>query len=208
MRNLIRKIFVFIKFVLFIIYNKICYISVLLKLFLFNIPHGKIHTGGGILRLRISSNGSLIIGNHVNFANYWEVGWNSKCYIRISSRGKVVIGDYVGINSSAIFCDESIMIGNHVHIGGGTQIFDTNFHNLDYLSRRNPALNNVSKTAPVIIEDDVFIGSSCIIGKGVTIGARSIVAAGSVVIKSIPSDEIWGGNPAKFIKKINTVYEN
>lgn len=173
------------------------------KLFLYNIPHGKIYTGGGFLRLRISKTGILIIGDHVNFANYWEVGWNSKCFIRINKNGKLVIGDYVGINSSAIFCDQSITIGNYVQIGGGSQIFDTNFHNMNFIERREPSLNNISRTSPVVIEDDVFIGSSCIIGKGVIIGARSVVAAGSVVIKSIPSDELWGGNPAKFIKKLN-----
>ena len=54
-----------------------------------------------------------------------------------------------------------------------------------------------------LMKDDVFIGANCYIGKGVIIGDRSIVAAGSVVVKSIPADEIWGGNPAKFIKKIN-----
>lgn len=51
--------------------------------------------------------------------------------------------------------------------------------------------------------DDVFIGCRSIILKGVTIGARSIIAAGSVVTKDVPADEIWGGNPAQFIKKIN-----
>ena len=56
--------------------------------------------------------------------------------------------------------------------------------------------------APVIIEDTVFIGAKCIILKGVTIGQNSIVGAGSVVTKSIPADEIWGGNPAKFIRKL------
>ena len=59
-----------------------------------------------------------------------------------------------------------------------------------------------TKTAPVIIDDDVFIGTNCIIGKGVHIGARSIIAAGSVVVKDIPADEVWGGNPARFIKKV------
>ena len=50
--------------------------------------------------------------------------------------------------------------------------------------------------------DDVFIGVNSIVTKGVTIGDRSIIAAGSIVVKSIPNDEIWGGNPAKFLKKI------
>lgn len=203
MRNIIRKIYLIINYILFKLYNYYCYLILIVKLFLLNIPHKKIYTGGGIVRIRISNKGSLVIGEHVNFANFWEVGWNSKCFIRINGKGRLIIGDYVGINSSAIFCDESITIGNHVHIGGGCQIFDTNFHNMNYSERRIAELNNVSKTSPVIIEDDVFIGSSSIICKGVTIGARSIVAAGSVVIKSIPSDELWGGNPAHFIKKIN-----
>lgn len=95
---------------------------------------------------------------------------------------------------------QRIWIGKNVKVGGGTRIFDTDFHPLDYMDRRNTV--HGTKTAPVIIEDDVFIGTNCIIGKGVTIGARSIIAAGSVVVKSIPSDEIWGGNPAKFIRKI------
>jgi acetyltransferase-like isoleucine patch superfamily enzyme len=60
-----------------------------------------------------------------------------------------------------------------------------------------------ASSKPIIIEDDVFIGTNCIIGKGITIGARSVIAAGSVVVKNVPADEIWGGNPAKFIKKIN-----
>ena len=56
--------------------------------------------------------------------------------------------------------------------------------------------------SPVIIEDNVFIGARSIILKGVTIGRNSIVGAGSVVTKSIPSNQIWGGNPAKFIRNI------
>ena len=57
-------------------------------------------------------------------------------------------------------------------------------------------------TSPVIIKDGAFIGAHSIILKGVIIGEKSIVGAGSVVTKSIPDGEIWAGNPAKFIRKI------
>lgn len=202
MRNFIRNLTILKVHILRKLFSIWCLLNIKLVLFLYNIPHGKVMTGGGLTKIIMGRKSRLILGDNINFANYWEVGWNSYCYIRIKNEGKVKIGNNVGINSSGIFCDNSITIGDNVHIGGGCQIFDTNFHNMNYIERRDPDLNNISLTAPVVIEEDVFIGSSCIVGKGVTIGARSIVAAGSVVIKSIPSDELWGGNPAKFIKKI------
>ena len=52
----------------------------------------------------------------------------------------------------------------------------------------------------IIIGDDVLIGTNCIVLKGVRIGARSIIGAGSIVTKDIPSDCIAAGNPAKVIK--------
>ena len=56
------------------------------------------------------------------------------------------------------------------------------------------------------IEDNVFIGANCIILKGVKIGDRSIIGTDSVVTKNVPSDQIWAGNPAKFIREINQVF--
>ena len=53
------------------------------------------------------------------------------------------------------------------------------------------------------IYNDVLIGTRCIILKGVTIGARSIIGSGSVVVKTIPADCIAAGNPCKVIKYIN-----
>ena len=57
-----------------------------------------------------------------------------------------------------------------------------------------------------MIEDDVWIGAQSIILKGVTIGARSIIGAGSVVTKSIPSDCIAAGNPCKILKKCFSLF--
>lgn len=87
-------------------------------------------------------------------------------------------------------------------------ILDTDVHQLDYLARRGekPVNNNDStttvQTAPVTIENDVWIGANCQILKGVTIGARSVIGAGSVVTKSIPADSIAVGNPCKVIRRI------
>lgn len=53
----------------------------------------------------------------------------------------------------------------------------------------------------VHIGDGCFIGANSIICKDVKIGKNSIIAAGSVVTKDIPDNEIWGGNPARYIKK-------
>ena len=55
---------------------------------------------------------------------------------------------------------------------------------------------------PVVIGNDVFIGAKSIILKGVTIGENSVIGAGSVVTKSVPANQIWAGNPAKFIRCI------
>jgi acetyltransferase-like isoleucine patch superfamily enzyme len=58
-------------------------------------------------------------------------------------------------------------------------------------------------TKPVVIRDGAFIGAHTIVLKGVTIGERSVVGAGSVVTKDIPDGEIWAGNPARFIRKLD-----
>lgn len=86
-------------------------------------------------------------------------------------------------------------------IGAGCLITDSDHHSIDWKVRCLLG-DTDKKTAPIVIEDYVFIGARSIILKGVTIGEKSIVAAGSVVVKNIPSGEMWGGNPAKFIKKI------
>ena len=57
-------------------------------------------------------------------------------------------------------------------------------------------------TAPVEIEENVWIASKATILKGVTIGKYSVIAASAVVTKDVPAYEVWGGVPAKFIKQI------
>lgn len=130
---------------------------------------------------------------------------NSSCSkIIVSPNARLIIGDYSGISNTTIHCDSEITIGNSVNIGAGCMIFDTDFHSTKWEDRyeRKCDIKN-RKIKPVHIGDCVFVGARSIICKGVNIGARSMVAAGSVVVKDIPSDELWGGNPASFIKKLS-----
>lgn len=124
--------------------------------------------------------------------------------IVVMPNAELIIGDFSGISNVVLHCYNKVVIGNYVNIGAGTTIFDTNFHSTDWKKRKD-RIEDIkdAKSAPIHIGDYAFIGARCIIGKGVTIGDKSIVAAGSVVTCDIPAGEIWGGNPAKFIKKIN-----
>ncbi len=129
---------------------------------------------------------------------------NSGCSkIKVAKGASLIIGDYTGISNTTIECESEIVIGNSVNIGAGSMIFDTDFHSTnwrDRYMRKNDIPNR--KIKPIRIGDCVFIGARSIICKGVNIGDRSIIAAGSVVVKDIPSDELWGGNPAHYIKKL------
>ena len=53
----------------------------------------------------------------------------------------------------------------------------------------------------VIIKENAYLGMNTLVVKPVTIGKNAIVGAGSIVTKDIPDNEVWAGNPARFIKK-------
>ena len=105
------------------------------------------------------------------------------------------------MSSPCMWIKESLTIGNNVKIGGNCIIMDNDVHQIDHLERRSNKGN--VKSSPVVIEDDVWLGANVTVLKGVTIGARSIIGAGSVVTKSIPADCIAAGNPCRVIKYLH-----
>ena len=114
--------------------------------------------------------------------------------------GKTIfIGESTFINMNANMLDGAkISIGNNVLIGPNAQFY-TASHSLNYRERRN--WETLCK--PITIEDDVWIGGNTVINQGVTIGARSVIAANSVVNSDVPPDSLYGGTPAKLIRHIN-----
>lgn len=130
------------------------------------------------------------------------------CFHLGSPNTVISVGNRVGMSSPCIWIHERLTIGNNVNIGGNCMILDTDAHQLNHLARRGEMSadkNDITatvQTAPVTIEDDVWIGANCQILKGVTIGARTVIGAGSVVTKSIPADSIAAGNPCKVIRSL------
>lgn len=126
--------------------------------------------------------------------------------IAASSKGTptLVIGDGVFIGHGTSFAvAERISIGKYASIAGGCYIADTEGHS--HYNPQKPIWEvpaGDGDVSPVTIEDGVQISRNVMILKGVTIGARSVIGAGSVVRSDIPPDSIVMGNPARVVKKM------
>ncbi len=114
--------------------------------------------------------------------------------------GKTIsIGEGTFLNMNIVMLDNaSITIGDKVLIGPSVQFY-TPSHSLNYCSRERYD----TFCYPIVVEDGVWIGGNTVINQGVTIGARSVIAANSVVNSDVPPDCLYGGAPAKFIRKLD-----
>lgn len=191
---------------LYIGWNKIYF-------FLNNIKYGKNFRVFNHLYLKIHVGALVQIGNNCTImsdAGLNPLSRNIKTCIYVGKKATLKLGNDVGISSSTLWVKESVSIGNSVAIGADCIIMDTDAHNLDWKIRCSEETNEYGESvdmvtaasAPIVIEDNVLVGARCIILKGVTIGARSIIGSGSIVTKDIPSDCIAAGNPCKVIKSI------
>lgn len=172
-----------------------------------NIQFSSIKTSG-YPYVNVFKGGKISIGKEFSMHNIVDgnpIGVYQKCTLVVYPGCSIRIGDNVGISQTALIAMADIQIQNNVKIGGGTCIYTSDFHSLDPQTRTSKNDMKQRKCAPIVIGDNVFIGAHCIILKGVTIGQNSIIGAGSVVTKSIPANQIWAGNPAKFIRNIETL---
>lgn len=139
-------------------------------------------------------NSKISIGDNVYFVSCSSDnfrGINHRCIISTGCENAVIrIGNYCGMSGCSIVADREVVIGNHVTIGANTIIGDRDDH---------PELFH-SEPASIIIEDNVWIGMNCIILKGVHVGRNSIIGAGSIVTKDIPSNTIAAGVPCHIIR--------
>ena len=176
------------------------------KLRLYGIKYGRNCIIHGYLGIKLSPNSTISIGNNFYMSSGDHVNplaRNIQGHICVNKGAKLIIGNHVGMSSSVLRAHKSIVIGDNVKFGANVIIMDSDAHSMNFLHRRELSVDMAHKAdAEVVIEDDVFIGMNTVILKGVTVGARSVIGAGSVVVKSIPADCIAAGNPARVIKRL------
>ena len=157
--------------------------------------------------VEIVDGSKIIIGNNVtlNSRNFgYHVSMYSKVKLIADRPGAIIsIGENSRIHGSCIHAYKSIKIGKNCLIAANSNIFDTNGHPLSFnnVSKRIYRNETVDDAEPIVIEDNVWFGLNSIILPGVIIGEGSVIAAGSVVSKDVPPNKIYGGNPARLIKK-------
>lgn len=110
----------------------------------------------------------------------------------------IVIGNNCFIGSGCEFnISARLSIGNNCLIAAGTRFVDHNHGT----SIGRPIREQISTVGAIVVDSDVWIGANCLILKGVHIGEGAVIAAGSVVVKSVPPFSIMGGVPARLLKQ-------
>jgi acetyltransferase-like isoleucine patch superfamily enzyme len=144
----------------------------------------RIKVGNGELRL----NGKLWIADHVGI----YVGGFGEDPAVLSVGADTIIQARTHIN-----CLHGITLGNTTRISWDVEIMDCDFHGIVIDGEQGPI------TAPVVIEDRVWVAAHATILKGVTIGHDSVVGTGAVVTRSAPPFSLLAGSPARVVKRID-----
>jgi len=156
------------------------------------------------------------LGLNINFGKNISVGDNVKIYT--GDGGKITLGDEVFLDDYVCLQAKggNLNIGNHTYIGAGCQIVSIEMIDIGenclvaaYSIIRDADHGMISgaliskqkhKSSPIVISEDVWIGSHVVITAGTKIGASSIIGANSVVTKDIGNNVIAVGVPSKKIR--------
>jgi acetyltransferase-like isoleucine patch superfamily enzyme len=146
--------------------------------------------------------GRIVLGDRVQFG--WKrspLFYTGYCHVEAAGADALIeLGDRTEINNNSMLKSEGagIRVGRDGLFGAHVEIFDSDFHELHPRRRHG----GTPRMAPVDIGENVFMGMSVKVLKGVTIGADSVIGAGSVVTSSIPAGVIAAGNPARVVREL------
>lgn len=159
----------------------------------------------GMPIISIKHGSKIFIGERVVLTShdaFTALGVARPCILRtLRADARISIGQDTGLSGVVICSADTVKIGKQCLFGADVLVADTDFHPLAPTNRRFEKLDKVF-AAPVVIGDNVFIGTRSMILKGVTIGADSVIGAGSLVVSDIPSGVVAGGVPARVLRAI------
>jgi acetyltransferase-like isoleucine patch superfamily enzyme len=115
----------------------------------------------------------------------------------------LTIGAHTFVNEGvSMVAHLSISVGSYCLIGAFATVFDTDHHQTDHhqLDSATPI-----RTAPVVIEDNVWVGRGAVILPGVRVGANSVIAANSVVMRDVMCNVLAAGSPARVVRELTVV---
>lgn len=145
-------------------------------------------------RVHVTGEGELVLGRGVTL-----VGTVVPVDLGTYTRGRIEIGDHTFINyGCSITARSSVIIGSRCHLGHYTFIMDNDQHDVVRHTELPPS-------APVIIENNVWIGSKAVILPGVRIGRQAVIGAGSIVTSDVPPQSVVAGNPARVLRYLPEV---
>lgn len=144
-------------------------------------------------RPAVDIRGRLVVGERLQLLSTL---WRSELFV--GEDGLLEIGDRVFINHGcSIGAAESIVIGSRCNIGTHVQLMDNDWHRLEPERRHERP-----PSRPIVLEENVWLGSRTIVLGGVSIGEGSVVGAGSVVVHDIPARSLAVGSPAKVVRSL------
>jgi UDP-3-O-[3-hydroxymyristoyl] glucosamine N-acyltransferase len=151
----------------------------------------------GLTRFMRHPKSAISIGSYCLF-NSGEAstlgGVSRSCRLSTLKEGAIIkIGENCGFTGTVIGCAKKIVLGKNIRCATNTLIFDTDWHFDDA---------RTGSDAPVLIEDNVWLGINVTVFKGVTVGKNTLVGANSLVSKSLPPNVIAAGSPARVIREL------
>lgn len=140
----------------------------------------------------------ISIGSYANILSSSDKKVRFTVWPEEKGKGAIDIGDYCLISPGVrISSADHIRIGSNTMIASHAYITDSDWHGV------YNRVWTIGPTEPVSLGDNVWIGDSAIVCKGVSIGDNSIIGAGSVVVRSIPANTVAVGNPARVVKELD-----
>jgi len=144
-----------------------------------------------------------VFGSPIDIGDYVSIVAASDNRVRLSVWSDIQVSGQIRIGNYCLLCPgvrissaSKINIGENCMLASGVYVTDSDWH--DIYNRLA-----LGKTEPVDIADNVWIGDSAIVCKGLSIGENSIIGAGAVVVHSIPANCIAAGNPAQVVKHLD-----